>query len=249
MELLELSISQITTGEAVGFGVWAIVMIAVPILRWVFGVGAERLGISLGVVAQAALVVYVLAGHLSPGRLLVTIVAVPILGWLAEVVGSKTGFPFGGYEYTDVLHPQIAGVPVIIPLAWLMMMPPAWTVAQLVVGGEDRLLAAIIAGAAFTAWDFFLDPQMVHWNFWRWHRKGGYFGIPWINFLGWFVVATAISYFLAPMVAANMHVLYVVYIVTWFLQGFGQFFFWNMKGPALSGLLIMGSFVLLPILL
>lgn len=249
MELLRLSLSEVTVGEAVGFGIWFLVMVAVPILRWIYGSGAERVGISLGVIAQAGLVVYVLSFYLDPPRLILTILAVPTLGWLAEFIGSRTGFPFGDYSYTDVLHPQVGHVPVIIPLAWLMMMPPAWTVADLIVAGDSRLLTALVAGAAFTAWDFFLDPQMVGWNFWQWHRKGGYFGIPWINFLGWFLVGSAISYLLAPVGAGEMHVLYLVFIVTWFLQGFGQFFFWKLRGPALAGLLAMGIFIALPMVL
>lgn len=249
MELLRLSLTAVTPGEAVGFGIWFVVMVAVPILRWVFGSGAERVGISLGVLAQAGLVVYVLSFHLDFPRLGLTALAIPLLGWLAEFIGSKTGFPFGDYSYTDVLHPQVGQVPVIIPLAWLMMMPPAWTVAELIVGHDHRLLSAIVAGAAFTAWDFFLDPQMVGWGFWRWHRKGGYFGIPWINFLGWFLVSSAISYLLAPAGAAEMRVLYLVYIVTWFLQGFGEFFFWKLRGPAIAGLLIMGAFAAAPMLI
>lgn len=248
MELLRLSLSEVSTGETVGFAVWFLVMVAVPILRWVLGEGAERIGISLGVVAQAGLVIFVLAGFLSPARLILTILAVPAFGWAAEFIGSKTGFPFGGYEYTDVLHPQIGRVPLLIPLAWLMMMPPAWTVGQLIVGDESRLLSALVAGAAFTAWDFFLDPQMVTWNFWKWHRRGGYFGIPWVNFLGWFLIASLISYAVAPEGAAEMHVLYLVWIGTWFLQSFGQFFFWKLRGPAISGFFVMGLFVLLPLL-
>ncbi|MFP4330596.1 MAG: carotenoid biosynthesis protein [Alkalispirochaetaceae bacterium] len=248
MELLRASLSQVTIPEAVGFGVWAAVMIAVPILRWVYGTGAERVGISLGVIAQVSLVLLVLSEHLPPGRVLLTAAAVPFLGWLAEFVGSRTGFPFGDYEYTDVLKPQIGRVPVIIPLAWLMMMPSAWTVAALITGGENRLITALVAGAAFTAWDFFLDPQMVNWNFWQWNRKGGYFGIPWVNFLGWFLVSSAISALLIPEGAQQMRVLYLVFILTWLLQGIGEFFFWKLRGPAVAGALAMGLFILLPLL-
>ena len=46
-----------------------------------------------------------------------------MIGWTAEAIGSKTGFPFGAYHYTDRLQPQLLGVPLLIPLAWLMMLP------------------------------------------------------------------------------------------------------------------------------
>ncbi|GII82006.1 hypothetical protein Sru01_69880 [Sphaerisporangium rufum] len=41
-----------------------------------------------------------------------------LLGYAAEWVGIRTGFPFGEYRYTDVLWPQLGGVPVIVALAW-----------------------------------------------------------------------------------------------------------------------------------
>ena len=38
-------------------------------------------------------------------------------GLAAEVLGVRTGFPFGEYAYTDALQPQVLGVPVVVPLA------------------------------------------------------------------------------------------------------------------------------------
>ena len=56
----------------------------------------------------------------------------------------------------------MAGVPLIVPLAWTMMAYPALLVGR-------RIGAPVLAGAAALAsWDLFLDPQMVaagHWHF------------------------------------------------------------------------------------
>jgi hypothetical protein len=51
----------------------------------------------------------------------------------------------------------------LVPLAWLMMLPPAWAVARLVAGGPG-IAFILTAALAFTAWDLFLDPQMVAWG-------------------------------------------------------------------------------------
>jgi hypothetical protein len=101
-----------------------------------------------------------------------------------------------------------------------------------------------VSALAFTAWDLFLDPQMVAWGFWVWAEPGGYFGIPWINFVGW-AGSAALLTFLARPLSPSIRPLLVIYTVTWLLQTVGQWLFWPMPGPALCGFVAMGIFVLL----
>ena len=57
-------------------------------------------------------------------RTAVALVLVTTGGGLAiEALGVATGVPFGGYAYSGELGPKLAGVPVVIPLAWTWM---AW---------------------------------------------------------------------------------------------------------------------------
>jgi uncharacterized membrane protein len=103
-----------------------------------------------------------------------------------EHVASTTGRPFGRYQYTDVLEPRAFGVPVIVPMAWFAMAVPSREVVHAALGLRSSPLRRIVGGAAaLTAWDLFLDPQMVGEGFWRWARVGRYRGIPFSNFLGW----------------------------------------------------------------
>ena len=47
-----------------------------------------------------------------------------------------------------------------------------------------------MAGAvALTAWDLFLDPQMLAEGAWRWAHRGPYAGVPVTNFAGWLLVS------------------------------------------------------------
>ncbi|MEU8374354.1 carotenoid biosynthesis protein [Micromonospora sp. NPDC048894] len=50
-------------------------------------------------------------------------------GFAIEALGVATGFPFGSYDYSGELGPKLAGVPLIIPLAWTWMAWPAWLAA------------------------------------------------------------------------------------------------------------------------
>ncbi|MEZ5256521.1 MAG: carotenoid biosynthesis protein [Ilumatobacteraceae bacterium] len=58
--------------------------------------------------------------------------------------------------------------------------------------GAARRSVASSSAAALTAWDLFLDPQMVGEGYWRWERGGRYRGIPWTNFAGWFLASTVL---------------------------------------------------------
>jgi lycopene beta-cyclase len=233
-------------------GVWILVMISVPVVRWVAGEGAEHVGIAAGVFAQVAAVIAALATTFG-GWVVLVVVLVPVFGWASEAIGSRVGVPFGDYHYTDVLQPQVAHVPVLIPLAWLMMMPPAWAVGALVAPGTP-VLQWIVAAAAFTAWDVYLDPMMVSWDFWRWPKGGRYLGIPLVNYLGWFVVAFVITALIAvigrfvgvPFVTGVPTApLVLVYAVTWVLMLIGQFAFWRLRASAAAGFVAMGIFVVL----
>ena len=90
------------------------------------------------------------------------------------------------------LGPMVAGVPVIIPLAWAMMSYPALLAARRLVRGP--LATAVVAAVALASWDLFLDPQMVAEGHWAWSFENapvllGIDGIPLQNFVGWLLVS------------------------------------------------------------
>lgn len=222
------------------FAGWILSMISLPPAKYFFGETALPIGITLSAVLQACTVLAVLFSAWRVVRTLWTAVAVVSLAWLAEFIGSTTGFPFGAYHYTDFLQPQLGGVPLLIPLAWLMMLPPAWAVAQCLAGSKSRLAFIGWSALALTAWDLFLDPQMVAWGLWRWAEPGGYFGIPWLNFLGWLLAVGLITALVQPK-PLPMRPLVLIYLITWLLETLGLLFFWGLPGPAVVGFVGMGS--------
>ena len=64
--------------------------------------------------------------------------------------GVHTGFPFGSYAYTGTLGPQLLGVPVVVPLAWVMMAWPALVVGR-TLGRHGRPPSRRSAAAALAA--------------------------------------------------------------------------------------------------
>lgn len=54
-----------------------------------------------------------------------------VLSWLVEHVGVHTGFPFGGYHYTETLNLKIGGeVPLAVPFAWLLVVPASLAITE-----------------------------------------------------------------------------------------------------------------------
>ncbi|MGC4805767.1 carotenoid biosynthesis protein [Micromonospora sp. DT233] len=164
--------------------------------------GATRAGLTVATVVLG----YLLAvGHalLSRGpRTAAALVAVATGGGFAiEALGVATGFPFGSYDYSGELGPKLAGVPLIIPLAWTWMAWPAWlTAARLVAPGIGRVA---LAAVGLAAWDLFLDPQMVAEGYWVWRDATpalpGLPGVPVSNYLGWLLFAVLLMAALRPL--------------------------------------------------
>lgn len=120
------------------------------------------------------------------------------LGLLSEIVGTATGFPFGCYEYADGrLGPELANVPVLVPLAWTAGSYPVWCAVTHVVDRGRPAARAALATVGIVGWDLFLDPQMVSDGQWRWcsvHPSlPGLEPIPWTNYAGWVLIAAAIA--------------------------------------------------------
>ncbi len=142
------------------------------------------------VVAFAATTTLLVAGTWGGGRAVLA-AAVVVGGTLVlEAVATRTGWPFGEYDYSDDLRPAVAGVPVAVALAWWAMAVPAREVAaRLVPAGWQRVA---LGAAALTAWDVFLDPQMVDEGYWTWAGGGPWRDVPISNYVGWFLASAVV---------------------------------------------------------
>ncbi len=165
----------------VAFGVMALAQIAIPLtdhdptIEWLS---------SLVVAAFFATTLALAIAHWGLRRAALGCAFVVVATLVVERIGTTTGFPFGAYDYTGALEPTVAGVPLIVPLAWFAMGVPALEVGRRISG--SRPVAVVAGAAALAAWDLFLDPQMVDAGYWRWHAGGAYQDIPLSNYAGWF---------------------------------------------------------------
>ena len=125
-----------------------------------------------------------------------------IVSYTMEELGVRTGMVYGPYHYSDMLGAKLGHVPILIPLAWFMMIYPSWMVARALLRGVDQSSAlgniarAAIAACVMTAWDTVMDPGMAADGNWVWEKGGAYFGVPLQNYFGW-LLTTFLVYWIA----------------------------------------------------
>lgn len=163
-----------------------------------------------------------------------------------EAVGTKTGYPFSEYQYTDALGVRVVDVPLVIPVAWSMTAYPALLLSRRLVAAiaparASRLLFAAIGAFAMTAWDLFLDPQMVSAGYWIWADGSadlpGIPGIPALNYLGWLVASFVLMLLLSllPHKAVPEAVPATLWTWTWIGGIVSNAFFFGRPTVALVG--------------
>ncbi len=174
------------------------------------------------------------------------------LGLAAEAVGVSTGYPFGRYAYGSTLGPQLLDVPVIVPLAWVMMSYPCLLLgrrlAQGAHGAGSVVVTAATGGLTLAAWDLYLDPQMVAAGRWAWTYPEpslpGVAGVPATNYAGWLLVAvviiTTLHLLLPRREGTSDAVPDTLLGWTWLGSAVGNAFFFDRPAVALWGVTAMG---------
>lgn len=166
-----------------------------PLILKSYPLGTQFGGIIYILLGAAAMIVYGLR-YVGVRKTLIFLPIATLLPLTAELIGTSTGYPFGSYEYTELLGYKILGlVPFTIPLSWFYMGFTSYLLATVIISAtrlRRQTLWSLALGAWFlTAWDLALDPAMVRnpvFPFWVWYTKGVYYGMPIQNFVGWSLV-------------------------------------------------------------
>jgi uncharacterized membrane protein len=176
---------------------------------------------------------------------LVLVTALP--GFAVEMLGVRTGVPFGDYVYSHRLGPLVLDTPIVVAFAWTMLAWPAALAARRLVRG---FAARVAVGAwALAVCDLFLDPQLVAAGGWRWSDPSPHLpGVPTVpltNFAGWLLVAVGLSY-LVQRIAGDGDDLVPVALYLWLYVGWAVALaaFLDLRGAAAWGALGMGTVAL-----
>jgi uncharacterized membrane protein len=133
------------------------------------------------------------------GMLVFTSLCLGVAG-VSEILGLRTGLPFGSYYFTEVMGPKFSGLPILLVLAYLGMAYCSWVMSLLIAGyrkpirGLRAVMVPLLASFVMLAWDLSMEAD---WSTvdraWIWRDGGPFFGVPLTNFLGWYL--TAFLYF------------------------------------------------------
>jgi putative membrane protein len=117
-----------------------------------------------------------------------------------EDLSIVTGFPFGHYHYTG--GPKLFHVPIAIGLIYFGLGYVSWLTASTLLDRADERLnwreragrvntvaLPVVAAFVMTMFDVSTDAQASTVSHtWIWERGGGVFGVPYTNYLGWWLV-------------------------------------------------------------
>jgi len=123
-------------------------------------------------------------------------ISIIMLGALfVEYVGATYDIPFGAYDYTTVLGPQLfATVPIVILFAWLMSLVGSWSLMYMAWPTAPRWVRAVGCGFLIMLFDIQIEPVATLINqYWVWMQPGVYYGVPLVNFAGWWAVGTLLA--------------------------------------------------------
>lgn len=165
-------------------------------------------------------------------RALLVGVVIVGLSYLVEATGVTTGFPFGAYRYTDVLFPRLpAGVPLAVMFAWIVIVLGVYGILRIdkpKPGLADLALGAVLAMLL----DFEIEPVAARLErYWLWLSPGSnnYYGVPFVNFAAWLVVAFAllvlINSILSPAIPSQKLRPYAAVLVLRFMFAASVFMF------------------------
>jgi len=149
-------------------------------------------------IALAALLLFLhLSGYSNLGATLMIFLVFAVISGGVEAIGAMTGFPFGSYTYTDQFGPVLFGVlPVAIPLAWwVIVWPLHCLVHSAFAGRRSVMMIPVFTAIGAVVADLIIEPAatLVR-GYWLWEGPGVYYGVPWVNFLGWFGTAFVLSF-------------------------------------------------------
>jgi uncharacterized membrane protein len=213
------------------FLLWALLMIPAPLYPAQFALFAYA---STGVLTIGVLLLSL--RRFGGGRTLLLFAVAFSFGVAIEVIGERTGFPFGAYSYRDS-GPALFGVPLLVPLGWY-----ALTLIAIAVAPRTPMGTRYFAPLALVVWDVGLDPLMVLKGFWAF-EVGPYFGVPWSNFLGWgaagWLLVALLTRLEPRLLLDPLPDLRPLYLVQAFLIGVGLAFFGLPLAGAIAGGLML----------
>ncbi|AUG46942.1 carotene biosynthesis protein [Haloarcula taiwanensis] len=115
------------------------------------------------------------------------LVALTLYSYGIELVGVRTGWPYGEFTYGVDLGPMLLGeVPFGLPVFFFPLVLNAYLLVLLLLGNRAASTAVRLLATLSTVMliDLVLDPGAVAIGFWT-YEVPQFYGVPWQNYAGW----------------------------------------------------------------
>ncbi len=107
-----------------------------------------------------------------------------IFALLLETNAIITGFPYGHFGYSELLGYKFFGyVPWTVGFAWTPLVLAAFAISANLF--DHKLLRVASTALILIIFDLTLDAGAVLLGFWKYENGGIYYGVPFLNFVGW----------------------------------------------------------------
>ncbi|KXK08089.1 MAG: hypothetical protein UZ20_WS6002000999 [candidate division WS6 bacterium OLB21] len=113
-----------------------------------------------------------------------------VAGFLLEHLSSLYGFPYGKFSYANEFLLNLAGTPIVIGIAWMVII---MGVRFLVPKKLGLIVTLLVSAFLAVAVDLVIDPPAVQLGYWTWVETGPYYNIPISNFFGWFLAGLLLT--------------------------------------------------------
>lgn len=115
------------------------------------------------------------------------LIALAAYSYGIELLGVRTGWPYGEFAYGVDLGPMLFGeVPLGLPAFFFPLVLNAYLLVLLLLGrrAESTPLRLLATLATVVLVDLVLDPGAVAIGFWA-YQDAQFYGVPWTNYAGW----------------------------------------------------------------
>ena len=119
---------------------------------------------------------------------LFTALLIAFSGYLLEVIGVKTGYIFGRYQYGYTLGFMYWDTPLMMMVNWLTTIYITRQIAEMI--AKDIFLVSVLSALLMVLLDYFLEPFAIKNGLWQWNIGR----VPLQNYIGWFVAGIIIQY-------------------------------------------------------
>lgn len=167
-----------------------LIAVSVGLFIAAFFTATQPITPQMRVVSSFSVLLFALPSYLAVLKLLgasrgvALLLALGVFALALESLAIHTGFPYGNFTYTDVLGSKVLGLtPWTVAFAYPPILLLSNWIARRYYKGSFKILA--ITALAAMAIDLVLDPAAVRLGFWYWDKPGFFYGVPFINFLGW----------------------------------------------------------------